>query len=592
MIFAGLIFSAAAVFLGLFINPPQGGGGIVNNLMVITFFLPSPPYSPPCPPPKAVFDVDADIFGTRKTYAHHDPMTCNITQDPMPQCHMKPRPAAWSSNLLPKNLKFAIPIFSLPSLSPLFLKIGNISWIFIALSTDSSLVTTAVSGDQGHEIELHIRLFCALQVTLSEHKDALAEADKVTMQAKKESDKAMERECKLEQRMERLEKERDDAFKNHATAREDFKRLGKEKEEEAERMKEETKRQIISWEKKEMDWTEKKREQERRHKEDKDGLKMGRGRERESWKRQVERLKAEKGEAKEKMEVEIKKILKEKERGREIWVKEKEGEARKQEQLEVEREAEMKSLELRRVMEKDTWEQKSHFAQKRIVSLEEENAKLRNAAMERERMEEEQKAAKIISEGEREGEKNHWEEQIAEAKKLASKLEENLLSGRKLIEDLQTDKRIDRQLLLELRAQLRRPTHDAPPRPPMDFSPLHFGETAYAMVQVAPHHPLASTPTTFPPQSPEVTLPSSSSTSPKIAQATFSSTTISSWDAGPPEVDSPIVRLPLANVEPRPIVRLPPPRRTSPSRLPTGRAPPPNTPIGPKGWRPNVPQRP
>lgn len=107
MIVAGLIFSAAAVFLGLFIKLPQGGGGTVNNLMVMSLFLPSQPYSPPSPPQKAVFDVDADIFGIRKVYPHQFSMTCNITQDPLPQCYTKPRHA------VPKNSKFAIPIFSL-----------------------------------------------------------------------------------------------------------------------------------------------------------------------------------------------------------------------------------------------------------------------------------------------------------------------------------------------------------------------------------------------------------------------------------------------------------------------------------------------
>ncbi|MCJ1349947.1 hypothetical protein MMC31_008190 [Peltigera leucophlebia] len=555
MIIASLILSAAAVFLGLFINPPQGGGGTVNNLLVMSFLLPSPPYSPLNPPPKAIFDVDAEIFGARKNYAHHNPMTCNITQDPMPQCYLKPPPASRSSNRLRINAKFATPILSLPSLpslSPLFRHIGNIAWISIALfllwlactqlrslvkkqkAIERPLTPTAEPGDQWHEIDLHVRLFCALQTTLSEHEKALAEIENVTMQATEQSDKAMKREFEMEQRMKMLKK-----------TTEELKRLGKEKEEETERMKEETKRQLKAWEKKEIDWTEKKKGQERRHKEDKDGLKMGRERERESWKRQVEKLKTKEREEKEKMEVKIKKILREKEQKREIWAKEKngwekekEGEMRKQKQLEVEREARMKSLEMRRVTEEDSWEKKNHLAQERIVSLEEENAKLKHAAMGRVKMEEEQEAGKLISEGEREQEKNVWKEEIAEAKKLTSKLEEDLLSGRKLIGDLQTDKRIDRQSLLELRAQLMRPTHDTIPRPPTHFGSLRFGETAY---EAAPNYPLPSAPSTVSKlQSPESTLLSSTS-SPKIAHAILSSTTISSWDAGRPEVDSPII---------------------------------------------------
>lgn len=346
MIIVSLILSAAAVFLGLFINPPQGGGGIVNNLLVMSFLLSSPPYSPPNPPSKAIFDVDAEIFGARKNYAHHNPMTCNITQDPMPQCYLKPPPASRSSNRLRINAKFATPILSLPSLpslSPLFRNIGNIAWISIALfllwlactqlrslvkkqkAIERPLTPTAEPGDQWYEIDLHVRLFCALQTTLSEHEKALAEIENVTMQATEQSDKAMKREFEMEQRMKMLKKERDDAFEDHVRAREELKRLGKEKEEETERMKEETKRQLKAWEKKEIDWTEKKKGQERRHKEDKDGLKMGRERERGSWKRQVEKLKTKEREEKEKMEVKIKKILREKEQEREIWAKEKNG---------------------------------------------------------------------------------------------------------------------------------------------------------------------------------------------------------------------------------------------------------------------------
>lgn len=145
--------------------------------------------------------------------------------------------------------------------------------------------------------------------------------------------------------------------------------------------------------------------------------------------------------------------------------------------------------------------------------------------MEREKMEKQQKAAKMISEGERQQEKNGGEEQIAEAKKLASKLKEDLLSGQKLTEGLQTDKCTDTQLLLELRAQLTGPTHDAhPPRPLTHFSPLRFGESIYAVA--ANYYPLPSAPSRISPlTSPEVTLPSSSS-SPKIVQATLSSNLI------------------------------------------------------------------
>lgn len=596
MIVASLVVSAVAVLLGLFTTLPRGGGGIVNNLMVMSYFLPNLPYLPPPPPPKdIIFDVDAEIFGTRKFFWHHYAMTCNITEDPMPQCYTKSRPPGSTGSPPPKNGRFATPAFSLPSLSPLFLKLGNIASISIALclpwlacthlrllvrnqkANDSSLTKMAISGDQWQGIALHNRLSFDLQAALSEHSKALAELEKVTMQAEEESEKAIERISKMEQRMERLQKERDDAFEDLARGRQDFKRLGNEKEEEAEKMKEETRRYIKTWEKKEQDWKQMKEREERRHKEDKDGLKMGRERESESWKGQVQSLKKEKAEEKEGMQIKIKEILKE-------WEKEREGQ---QEKLEMERKEKMKALEAQRFEEKDFWETRKHLAQERIVKLEEENAKWRKEAIENERAKEEQEAARTISKGEQELEKKYLEEQIIEARKLASKLEGDLFSGRKLIEGLQTDKRIDRQLLIELRAQLMRPTHKAAPT---HLSPLLFGGTAYAMVLDAPNAPAASTPPTSSLQSQKVTLPASSS--PKTAQATLLPTLVSSGGAVSPELNSPIVRLPPANMySQRPIVPLPqpPPRvKLTPSRLPTGCAPPPNAPIGPKGWTPNA----
>ena len=138
--------------------------------------------------------------------------------------------------------------FNLP---PLFSSYAKI--VQIQKATDSSLVTTVVLGGQWHDIELPNCLFCDLQVTLSKRKKALAEAEKVTIQAKKESEKAMEREHKMEQRIKRLEKERDDALEVHARGREDFMLLSKAKEDEAERIKEETKTQVKAWQEKEKD---------------------------------------------------------------------------------------------------------------------------------------------------------------------------------------------------------------------------------------------------------------------------------------------------------------------------------------------------
>lgn len=606
MIVTTLLVSAVAVLLALFAKLPQGGGAIVNNhLMVMSYFLSNLPYLPPPPPPKDIIsELDADIFGPRKVFLHHYIMTCNITEDQTPQSYAKSRPPGWTGSPRPKHVRLAAPTFSLPSLSPLFHKLGNIASILIALflpwlacfhlrllvrtqiANDSTLINTAVSRNQWQAMGLHNRLSFDLQVALSEHGKALAELEKVTMQAEEESQKAIERVFKMKQRMQKLRKERDDAFDDLALGRENFKRLGNEKEKECEKMKEETRRQIKAWEKKEKNWEQMKAREERRHEAEKDGLKMGRERERESWKGRVQRLKMEKAEEKEEMQIKVKEILKKKELGKDVWEKERGGQ---QEKLEVEREEQMKALEAQRFEEKDSWETWKHLAQERTMKLEEENAKWRKEAIESDRAKEEQEAARITSKGEQELERRYWEEQIIDARKLASKLMGDLLSGRKLIEDLQTDKRMDRQLLVELRAQLVRRTHKPAPT---HLSPLRFGGTAYAMMLGAPNVPAAFATPKSSPQSQKVTLPSSSFA--KTAQATLPPTLVSFGSGVSPELNLPIVRLPPANMySQRPIFPIspppppPPPRQLVHFRLSKSSAPPPNAPMGPKGWTPD-----
>ena len=173
---------------------------------------------------------------------------------------------------------------------------------------------------------------------------------------------------------------------------------------------------------------------------------------------------------------------------------------------------------------------------------------------------------------------------MAVAKSLLSKMQEDLLSGRKLIEDLQTDKPIDRQLLLELRAQLARPTQYAPPTHP---SPLRSNWRAYAVLS-APNA-VSSAPSNSSLQSSKVILRSSSLKSPPCIRPSI----LSSGGSIRPEIASPIVRLPPASPESRPVVHLPPPpptRQENPSRLPTRSPPPVHAPRGPKGWRPNTPK--
>ena len=309
--------------------------------------------------------------------------------------------------------------------------------------------------------------------------------------------KAMEKEREMKQSLKKLEKERDDSFKERVRDRENFERSEKQKKEEAEKLEQEGNRRTKVWEEKERRWEEKRAKERKTNVEDKERLKISRERERESWKGQVERLKTANEEEKEKLKLKIEKILKE---------KEKEVELRKQEKLEMERERDMNSLEAQQLARSDVREITNILAQQRIAKLEEENAELRNAAMEREKVEGERKAARAILEEERGLEKDGWEQETAEAKKLLSKMEGDLLSGRKLIEGLQTDKRIDRQLVLELRSQLTRPTYHALPTHP---SPLLFNGTAYSVL-AAPNIAPYSAPSNNFSQSPKGTLPSSS----------------------------------------------------------------------------------
>ena len=601
MLFAGLLVSAVAVLLGIFTKLPQGGGGLVNNLMVMSCFLSSPPPNlPPPSPPNAefFFYIDDAIFEPHKGYVHQRAMTCNLTQGTMPQCHKKPRLA---SNTPPTKATFSIPTLLLPSLSPFLLNLGkviaNIAMVFMALSlswltctqlpllakiqkaTNDSLATATVFRDQWAKIEMRRRIFYNLQVEISELRKALAEAERI---------EATGREREMDQRLKRLEKERDDALKERVRDREDFERLEKQKKEEAERLEQEGNRQTNVWEERERRWEEKRTKERKTNEKDKERLKMSREKERAGWKGQVERLKTANGEEKEKAKLKIEKILKEKEQEKEGWEKAKEEELKKQEKLEMEREREMKSLEAQQLARSDVREIKNILAQQRIAKLEEENAELKNAAMEREKVEGERKAARAISDGERGLEKKRWEQETAQAKKLLSKMEGDLLSGRKLIEDLQTDKRIDRQLLLELRAQLARPTHHALPTHP---SPL-FNGTAYSVLaahNVAPY----SAPSNSFPQSPKGHLLSSSSRNPPTTLRSI----VSSGDPARAEVEfaSPIVQFQPTDPEFQPAVCLPPPplpRQENPSQLPWPIAPPAIAPKGPKGWRPNMPKRP
>lgn len=139
MIFAGLVFSVVAVFLGISTKLPQGGGGLVNNLLVMSCFLSDPPLLPPPPPRATIFELDEAILETRKYYLLHPTTIGNVTHGPMPRPNAKPRPAAASSSSFPPaKATFAFP----GSLLPLHFSqlcsatgetIGNIAMVFIIL---------------------------------------------------------------------------------------------------------------------------------------------------------------------------------------------------------------------------------------------------------------------------------------------------------------------------------------------------------------------------------------------------------------------------------------------------------------------------
>ena len=211
-------------------------------------------------------------------------------------------------------------------------------------------------------------------------------------------------------------------------------------------------------------------------------------------------------------------------------------------------EAERKKSEEKTNEQKKSWEEADDRAQGRIVAPEDENTRLTNEAAEREKLDHEREAARKASEAAKAGEQKRWEEEAqAEAKNATSKLEGEILNGRKLIEGLQSDKRRDRQLLLELRAQLVRPTHAVPLS---HMNPHRFGGSAQAaygapFVTTSPAAPFTSSLA-----SPEGTLLPILPTNPP--QATHQTT--------PPKAAfNQDIDLLFGPPPPRPIIRLPPP---------------------------------
>ena len=258
--------------------------------------------------------------------------------------------------------------------------------------------------------------------------------------------------------------ERDNALMELAEEKAKLKRLEEEKKMEVDGLKEETTSQLKAWEKKEKSWEKRMAEESKRNKEEIDSLGMGREQESENWSKQVEGLELEK-ETKEAFRAKSKNILERMKKEREGWEKEreilkKEKEGEKAEKAKMVEEK--KELEEKRVEEEKVWEKASERMQKRITELEEDKKKLEEKAAEWQREGEDAEATRRIAEEKENRERKSCEEEAeTKTKEILSKLEDEALNGRELIEDLQSDKRRDCQLLLELRAQLVRPTYAA-----------------------------------------------------------------------------------------------------------------------------------
>ena len=617
MLFAGALFSAVAILLGVFTKLPQGGGGLINNLVVLSCFYSAPPLLYPPPPPRAyLLDLEPSFFETRQYYIRDLQSTGNVTQGPMPNPLTQPRDAPGSQNTTAPNSNFSLPSFSFPAFSLSFdfyqlcviigETVARIAMAFFALCLpwlaaryllEMTLSAREAAGTpcivaSGFEqkfwqIQPHNPLLEDLKIVISEHDEARMELRRIKKKAKKEGKKALERDNENAEIIKGLRKEREDLLVEIAKGERSLGELQKEKEDEVEVLKKEATKQARVLEEKEKEWVEKKAGEDKRNQEDKHSLKIGRERERDSWKKRVERLRTEKEREMEGIGMKLKDVAEEMENERERWAKEREGWQKKKEDEAMAKEAieaGRKKSEEESNRERKSWKEANDCAKRRIVELEDENIRLTNEAAEKGKLNDEREAErKAFEEARAEKLRLREEEVQAEAKKATSKLEKEVLNGRKLIEDLQSDKRRDRQLLLELRAQLVRPTHAVPPS---HINHLRFGGSA----QAAYGWPIVATsptaPSTSSPASPRGALPTILPTNPP--RATYTNTP--SADAVNQDVGWLFAPLPSG-----PMVRLPPPppsrEQTVPRRIPAPSLPPPSAPKGPKGWKP-APGRP
>lgn len=250
------------------------------------------------------------------------------------------------------------------------------------------------------QIQPHSPLFSDLKIALLERDEALVELMWIKEKAIEEAKKALERDRETEEDLKRLREERDDVLVQLAKGKMNLEKLQKEMKDEAEGLKRETTEQAKDWEEKEKDWEKNRVVDNKRHQDEKDGLNMGRVRERDSWKKQVERLETEKKRKKEEIETQLKNMMEGTKKEREGWAKEREGwhkekaeQAREKEKAEAER----KKLEEQIKEEKKSWEEASDRARGRIVQLEDENKILTNEAVEKEKLNKERESARNAS---------------------------------------------------------------------------------------------------------------------------------------------------------------------------------------------------
>ena len=267
-----------------------------------------------------------------------------------------------------------------------------------------------------------------------------------------ESRKLLKELDELKELQTKMEKERNEKAKAWAKK---IAMLEKDKKEAVDELHERASNQTKIWTEKGSNWEDERAKEKQRHNEAIDSLKMNQERIIESWRIQLEDLKkVQKGE-KQALRAQLKKLVEKMEEEREGWRREKE------------------EFEEKRIEEEDSWANASSCAQRRIADLESENRSRKYSEASRRKQTAEAEAAMKAVEEEKEQSQKRAKD---EAKESMAKLKKEVLNGQTLIEDLLADKRRDRQLLLELRAQLVRPTHFAPPH---HMNPSRFSGTAF-----------------------------------------------------------------------------------------------------------------